>query len=437
MSRLDVVVVGGGIAGLTLGGLLGRAGHNARVLEARAVHAPVHKGELLQPASIPILEKVGALSRVTDRSGVWLDRLVSRSATGDLVNALDYRLLPGGGHRGLVQEHHVVLESIAAALPSSVSLEQGIRATSLIIEDGRVCGVRAGKGGDNHEVHADLVVACDGHASGLRRDAGIEVERLRYDHDLVAFDFATPDAWSGTPSGAPSEGTAFLTDTGLRLVLPMPNGMTRFYAQMPTDALRQGRRQMLTEWAVRLSGSTPALAPLIPGIEAAIPAARALPAARFLAGRWSAPGLVLAGDAARCVHPMAGQGMNAAIMDAVHLARALHGLDGTDQVEIDRAVEGYALERRTASVYTARLSHNLARLFTGQSWSDRVLARRMVSRSQDNVRLASILTYNVSGLGVHRYTRRDRLVQFGLARDPRRHAPETSLLDAGAIGIRS
>jgi 2-polyprenyl-6-methoxyphenol hydroxylase-like FAD-dependent oxidoreductase len=93
--------------------------------------------------------------------------------------------------------------------------------------------------------------------------------------------------------------------------------------------------------------------------------------------------------------------MNAAIADAQALAGQFDPDRDDDPAAVDAAVLRYDATRRPAVDYVCRLSHNLATLFTDLGWRGRFVGRRM-------------LQHNMSGLGVERFTLRDRLGQFGV-----------------------
>ena len=415
MDDFDVVVCGAGAGGLALAAALGRRDLRVLVVDKQRRQAAIHKGELLQPRSVQILEELGALDALRARGAIEADALECRTASGALLVTLDYRLLPGPYNAALVHYYSDIKAALATAAGDRVEVRGGTAVAGLLrTRDGRVRGVRVTQDGREHEITSALTVGADGRSSIVRKEAGISAEATKYEHGLLAFDIRDAPQ-------LPARITALLTRDGLRLLYPMPHGRARLYVQLPPGGYASVKRGM-TAWLDELIERTPALAPVAAALRASSDGAQLLPAWRMHADAWCAPGLALVGDAAHCVHPMAAQGMNATIGDARALADALAAVSrgrSLDAGALDTALASYERERSDHLLYIARLSHNLARLFTDTSAASRLLYRRMLSRNLDNRRLQYVLTYNVSGLGVRRFTLRDRVYQFGLMRDPR------------------
>ena len=305
MPAFDAVICGAGVGGLTLAHILGRAGRRVLLVEKQRRPRTVHKGELLQPRSLEILQGIDLLPHMSARGVVRVDRLICRTAQGAELVPLGYGMLPGPFNHGLIHYYHQMKEAIAGQLGPSVEFWRGVRVEDLIRDSiGRVAGVRLLADGERIDVDAPLTVAADGHASRLREAAGIHVPMRRYGHHLVAFDIG------GVP-GLGQDMAAYLTRDGLRVLFQMPGDRARLYVQIPSGGFRDVGRAGLPEWIDRLLRTVPALAPIAGPLRESQHGVQVLSAWRFNAPAPTRPGVVLLGDAAHCVHPMVGQGMNA------------------------------------------------------------------------------------------------------------------------------
>lgn len=406
-SRYDAVICGAGVAGLILARALGEQGMRVLVADKQRSQRQAFKGELLQPRSLEICAALGILPSLLASGALVTRRLTCRNPDGSEVGALDYQQLCPPFNYCLVHDYQSITQAMAGTLGATVEVRRGTRVDDLLADaSGRVTGVSMVGPSGRYQLSAGLVVGCDGPASTVRKQAGIRVESRGYRHELLALDLREV-------SGVDQDIGAYLTPEGLRLLYAMPGGRARLYIQLELSELRRLGRAGLAGLADRVIAGTPALEPIAPAVRAAIPGARAFSARRFMAPRWIMPGVALAGDAAHCTHPMAGQGMNAAIADGYELAAQLARAPG-----LEEALRRYEGARRAHLAYVGRLSHSLATLFTDTSWPTRAIGRRMLARNRSNQRLQYVLTYNMSGLGVQRFTLHDRLVQFGLAREP-------------------
>jgi 2-polyprenyl-6-methoxyphenol hydroxylase-like FAD-dependent oxidoreductase len=91
-EKFDVVVVGGGLAGLSLAFALSDRGHRTAVLEARRGVARVKRGMSLAPNGLRALEKIHLLGHV-EGIGRKLHTVKYLKSTGELLVAYDYNLL--------------------------------------------------------------------------------------------------------------------------------------------------------------------------------------------------------------------------------------------------------------------------------------------------------------------------------------------------------
>ncbi|MCP3805522.1 FAD-dependent monooxygenase [Allokutzneria sp. A3M-2-11 16] len=405
-TDFDVVVCGAGAGGLAAAAALGSLGARILLLDKQPTRPSIAKGELLQPGALATLRKWGAEQALIEHGAPALDSLSIRAPSGEALLRLDYSTLPDDGGRLLSADYHVILAAIEASLPGSVTLRRGSRVEELLRDkDGRVAGVRA----EGTEIRAALVVAADGIGSSLRSAAGIAGKRGDYPHRLLTLDIADTRS---------DELSAFVTARGLRLVYPLPGGRTRLYVQVEPDELRGVNKDALREWTGRMLDEVPALEWLREGVLASLGHRQLLPVPRFLADRLSAPGLALVGESAHAVHPMAAQGMNTAIGDAVTLAA---GLDGFGAADVDRALARYDTERMPEVKHISTVSHNAARMITDLSPFGRLLGRTLMRNTARNPRLLAATSRNMAGVGVRPLRLIDRFYQLGVLRDRNAH----------------
>lgn len=166
MSTLDVVIVGGGIGGLSTAFALSRLGLQVRVLEQAKQFGEVGAGIQLAPNCTRILDDYGLLDEVKAR-GVVPDRMVMRDAVdGSELTSLDLRDL----EREYGFPYLVIHRSDLHALFEEACRDAGVE----LLTEQRVVSYAQGEGragattqaGAVHE--ANIVIAADGLHSVAR-----------------------------------------------------------------------------------------------------------------------------------------------------------------------------------------------------------------------------------------------------------------------------
>ncbi len=416
-TGVDVVVCGAGVAGLAAAKGLGDLGLRVLLVDKQRRPREVAKGEVLQPGALRVLRRWGTEQLLEERGGVRLSRLVVRAADGSPLMELDYGVLPAGDRSLLAQDHAEVLRALGDGLAPGVEVRRGVLVEGCLRDGaGRVTGVRLTGGGVTREVRCALLVAADGIASRLRREAGVRARRISYPHRLMSFDVRGAD-------DVPADFSAYLTPRGLRLVYPLPGGRVRLYAQVLPGELRDLDRAALGGWCAGLVEEVPALRGLAGPLAASVADRQLFAVARLLSPVLARPGIAFAGESGYAVHPMAAQGMNTAIVSAASLAERVAAHRGPDgeltAAGVDAALVAYQAERRPVLARAARTSGNAARMVTDLSWAGRTLGRRAVRHTGANPRLLHAVTHAMSGLEGPRLTVLDRLQQIGLLPDPR------------------
>ena len=165
--QADILVVGGGIGGLTAALALTRAGHRVLVLEKAAQFAELGAGLQLAPNATRMLAGLGVLGRVLE-AGVRPRRLLLRSAlTARELTALDlgepFRARYGAPY---VVMHRSDLLAILydACRDAGVGLQAGKDVRAVTGDDGAATAECA----DGTSYRGAVLVAADGLHSGIR-----------------------------------------------------------------------------------------------------------------------------------------------------------------------------------------------------------------------------------------------------------------------------
>jgi salicylate hydroxylase len=356
VSAGEVLVIGGGIGGLTTALAVARSGRAVRVLERAPEFSEIGAGLQLAPNATRLLERMGILDACVE-VGVLPERLVFNDAvSGDRLTHLDL----GAGFRQRYGAPYVVMHrSDLLAILVEACWAQGVA-----LETGRqVDGVRTGPGeavlhcADGSEYTGVLAVAADGLHSGVRAS-------LR-DDEPVNSGFV---AYRGAIPVGEVSGPASLTEVvvwfgpGLHLVqYPLRSG--RLFNQVAVFR-SPGFLAGDPDWG-NPAELDEAFSVTCDPVRTAIPSLwrtnRWAMYDREPLDRWVSGRTVLLGDAAHPMLQYLAQGACQAIEDAVSLAGALDRhlpRDAADGTSVAAALHAYQDERtvRTAHIQrTARI----------------------------------------------------------------------------------
>lgn len=374
-KTFDIVIVGGGITGLTAAAILAASKHRdqlrIRVVDAQPQPQPVPDDEIslrvsaIATGSAALLDRVGAWPHIGDaqacpyeRMQVWDASDAPDSPTALCFDAADFAI----GELGFIVENARLRSALFAALGSGPvefafdatidSLESSDEGHRLVLEDGR-------------PLHADLVIAADGARSWVRNRFGIETHEQPYGQTAFVT-HVRPER--------PHRNTAwqrFLADGPLGM-LPLPDGRVSV-VWSTTDAQAQEAYAASDTDLGRLL--TSASDYVLGTLTTEGPRGNFALHARH-AEHYVLPGIALIGDAAHAVHPLAGQGANLGLQDAEALAGVIDAALAANEHPGDRPVlRRYERERKGANANMLRFVTMLNRLFASDVAALRVLRK--------------------------------------------------------------
>jgi ubiquinone biosynthesis UbiH/UbiF/VisC/COQ6 family hydroxylase len=307
----DVVIVGGGLAGLALAVALKRNRMSIALVEARAPAAPPGwdaRIYAVSPANARFLEAIGAWGHL-DVSRI--QRVTAMEIHGDAGGRLDFSAYDAGvGQLAWIVESSQMQRELweTARRQGNVTLFcPGVPRSLTFTEDTAALTLA-----DGRELHGKLVVAADGADSWTRAAAGIEVKFNPYGQHGVVANFAIEK---------PHRNIAcqWFRRDGVLAYLPLPGNLISIVWSTPAAHADELQALSATAFCDRVADAGErrfgALSPVTP------PAA--FPLRLMRAPRTVAPRLALIGDAAHAIHPLSGHGINLGFQDARVLAETL------------------------------------------------------------------------------------------------------------------
>ena len=372
-ERLNIVVAGAGLTGLTIAALLTQC-EQADALDITIVDAAA------RPSHDPTADVALRVSAIANGSaellgalGAWQHVIDTRACPYDRMRVWDESTSPDGGSTlrfdaaefavpqlGYIVENVLLQHALLEVLDGTAArLLFDTPITALHREDNQY-RLDAGAAG---MLRADLVIGADGVRSFIRESVGIPTNDWPYGQSAFVTHLEPEHSHRNTAW------QRFLHDGPLGM-LPLADG--RISVVWSTTAAVAG--QALSASDAELGDLlTDASDDVLGELSVAGPRA-AFPLCARHAEHYVMPGLALIGDAAHAIHPLAGQGANLGLQDAVTLAGVIDAALAGGEYPGDRPVlRRYERSRKGANAAMLHFMTGLNRLFT----TDSALAREL------------------------------------------------------------
>ena len=250
-------------------------------------------------------------------------------------------------HLGYILENSALQEALWAELQVlDVDVLIGAKAFALALTENLVILTLA----DGTQITANLMVAADGGNSWVRDQAGLSQQKMIYEQVGVVANFEVELSHRNVAR------QWFLED-GILAWLPLPgNRISMVFSSKHSQDLMELSSETLSLYVAKIGGN-------ILGQLQCITPAVAFPLVRQNASALISNRLVLVGDAAHQVHPMAGQGVNLGFRDVIELVKVLAQRNPLADIGDRFVLRRYERSRKADVLSMQGLTHGLYGIF--------------------------------------------------------------------------
>ena len=360
-----LVIVGAGLVGATLAAILSQSSHaqNLQITLIDRNSAPTLPTKEPYEYDPRVVALTVASQQVLENLGLWQ----SIEALGichyqhmqvwdnDGTGAIDFHAEDIGQPRlGSIVENRIVLDRVLSCIEGLKNItilrgqgvkdiEQGETQATIVLEDG-------------HRLNASLIVAADGGLSTVRKLGGFKVGEKSYEQSAIIATIKTEKSHQHTAW------QNFLS-TGPLAVLPLHGADERYSSIVwSADTALSDELMTLTKAAFDENLSRSLEGRL--GQATTIGQRYQVPLIARHAENYFHKHIVLAGDAAHTIHPLAGQGVNLGLLDAASLAQEINRARSRDLAISDGSVlRRYQRQRKHQNAEMLLLMQGFKTLF--------------------------------------------------------------------------
>ena len=347
-SSFDVIVVGARCAGSPTAMLLARAGHRVLLVDRATFPSDTLSTHVLHPPTVAALDRWGLLERLARTGCPPIETYSYDFGPFAIVGSAR----PPGSPPAYCARRTVLDKLLVdAAAEAGVEVREGFAVEEVLVEAGRVVGVRGrSRNGSPVVDRAAFVVGADGWRSRVAAAVGAENYHERPEYAAAYYSY-----WSDLPVDRFEIHMRPARGFGLA---PTHDGLTLIIGGWPAAEAEERKRD--------LEGSFDSMLALVPEVAERVRGARRVENLKGAAipnffRKPYGPGWALVGDAGYLKDSITAQGIHDAFHDAERCARAIgENLGGARTWE--EAGAAYQAERDTTALPMYELTCQLAKL---------------------------------------------------------------------------
>ena len=357
MQHVDIGIVGGGIVGLTLAAALKETSLSVAIIDKHPLSTalgekPTARVSAINQANIAALQSLDAWQHLQkDRANAYVAMHVwDKDSFGDIHFSCEEM---GSDALGVIVENQALVNALAQTVESQSNVQVFESGIERVLSGPNQNMVMF----DNNDVlSCRLLIGADGANSFVRQQAGFPITFKDYEHTAIVANIKTT---------LPHENVArqAFTPTGPLALLPManPNVCSIVWSQTP-DAAAKLAAMSDSDFCNALTAASNSIL----GTTALETQRSAFPLTMRYAREWAKDGIALVGDAAHTIHPLAGQGANLGMQDALALAELVIRLsnEGSD-IGLHKNLRPYERSRKTEAMKMIAAMDGFKFLFDG------------------------------------------------------------------------